>query len=83
MSTSRDSLIGLPLSIDSSTAISRARSWMIRAIRKRYLPRSAPLIRDQTRVYARRAALTASVDVGLVGLGDLGEHLLGGRARSS
>ena len=59
MSTSRDSLIGLPLSIDSSTAISRARSWMIRAIRKRYLLRSAPLICDHTREYARRAALTA------------------------
>ena len=29
-------------------------------MRKRYLPRSAPLIRDQTRVYAVRAALTAA-----------------------
>ena len=44
-STSRDSLIGLPLSSDSSTASSRARSWMIRAMRKRYLARSAPGIR--------------------------------------
>ncbi len=50
MSTSRDSLIGLPLSIDSRTASSRLRSWMIRAIRKRYFERSAPDIRDQTRV---------------------------------
>ncbi len=53
-------MIGLPLSRVSSTAISRARSWMIRAIRKRYLPRSAPLIRDHTRVWARRAAFTAA-----------------------
>ena len=30
---SRDSLIGLPLSIDSSTANSRPRSWMMRAMR--------------------------------------------------
>ncbi len=52
-------MIGLPLSSDSSTAISRARSWMIRAIRKRYFPRSAPVILDHTRVYARRAAFTA------------------------
>ena len=59
MSTSRDSLIGLPLSIDSSTASSRARSWMMRAMRKRYFPRSAPDILDQTRVWARRAAFTA------------------------
>jgi hypothetical protein len=29
-------------------------------MRKRYLPRSAPLIRDQTRVYAVRAAATAA-----------------------
>jgi hypothetical protein len=59
MSTSRLSLIGLPLSRVSSTANSRARSCMMRAIRKRYFPRSAPLIRDHTRVYAVRAALTA------------------------
>jgi hypothetical protein len=31
----------------------------MRAMRKRYLPRSAPLIADQTRVYAVRAARTA------------------------
>ena len=29
-------------------------------MRKRYFPRSAPLIRDQTRVWARRAAFTAA-----------------------
>ena len=60
MSTSRVSLIGLPLSIDSRTASSRPRSWMIRAIRKRYFARSRPGIRPQTRVWARRAALTAA-----------------------
>ena len=36
-----DSLIGLPLSSVSSTANSRARSCRMRAMRKRYLPRSA------------------------------------------
>ena len=41
-----DSLIGLPLSSVSSTASSRARSCRIRAMRNRYLPRSAPGIRD-------------------------------------
>ena len=40
----------LPLSSVSSTANSRARSCRIRAMRNRYFPRSAPLIRDQTRV---------------------------------
>ena len=53
---------------------------MIRAIRKRYLPRSAPHILDQTRVYARRAAFTARSTSASFGLGDLGEHLLGARA---
>jgi hypothetical protein len=52
-------LIGLPLSRVSRTANSRERSCRIRAIRKRYFPRSAPLIRDHTRVYAVRAAFTA------------------------
>ena len=33
---------------------------MIRAIRKRYLARSRPGIRPQTRVWARRAAFTAA-----------------------
>ena len=41
-STSRDSRIGLPLSSVSSTASSRARSATIRAMRNRYLARSAP-----------------------------------------
>ena len=41
-STSRDSLIGLPLSSVSSTASSRERSATIRAIRNRYFARSAP-----------------------------------------
>ena len=38
---SRDSRIGLPPSIVSTTASSRARSWIRRAIRNRYLPRSS------------------------------------------
>jgi len=53
-------LIGLPLSIVSTTASSRARSAMPRAIRNRYLPRSSPDIFDQTVSYAARAARTAS-----------------------
>ena len=59
MSVSRDSRIGLPLSSDSSTASSRPRSWMIRAIRYRYLARSRPDIGPQTFLYALRAARTA------------------------
>ena len=39
---SRDSRIGLPPSIVSTTASSRARSCISRAIRNRYLPRSRP-----------------------------------------
>src|SRR5438552_246692 len=42
MSTSRDSRIGLPPSIDSTMASSRARSWMRRATRKTYFARSRP-----------------------------------------
>ncbi len=38
---SRDSRIGFPPSIVSTTASSRARSWIRRAIRNRYLPRSS------------------------------------------
>ena len=38
---SRDSRIGLPPSIVSTIASSRARSWISRAIRNRYLPRSS------------------------------------------
>ena len=52
-------MIGLPLSRVSTTASSRARSAMPRAIRNRYLPRSEPDIGDQTLSYARRAAATA------------------------
>src|SRR3954468_4187620 len=59
MSTSRDSRIGWPLSSDSRTANSRARSCSRRAIRNRYLPRSAGRIGPQVRVNARRAARTA------------------------
>ena len=51
---------------------------MIRAIRKRYLARSEPGIRDHDAVGAA-GGLHRAVDVVLVGLGDLGEHLLGGR----
>ena len=53
------SLIGLPLFIDSNTANSRDLSWMIRAKRYRYLPRSDPESFDQD-LNALRAALTAS-----------------------
>src|SRR5690606_11303345 len=56
---SRDSRIGLPLSSDSSTASSRDRSAMIRAIRNRYFARSRPGIGPQTCSYAARAARTA------------------------
>src|SRR5215472_15448662 len=59
MSTSLVSLIGLPLSIDSSTANSRARSCRILAIRYRYLARSDPGIGPQTRSWAVRATATA------------------------
>src|ERR1022692_4699763 len=59
MSTSLVSLIGLPLSIDSSTANSRERSCRIRAIRYKYLARSAPGIGPQTCSKAVRAAATA------------------------
>ncbi len=38
---SRDSRIGLPPSIVSTMASSRARSWISRAMRNRYLPRSS------------------------------------------
>jgi hypothetical protein len=51
--------MGLPLSSDSSTASSRARSWTIRAIRNRYLARAAAGIGAQVCSYARRAAVTA------------------------
>src|SRR5215472_12977229 len=59
MSTSRVSLIGLPLSMDSSTANSRERSCRIRAILYKYLARSAPGIGPQTCSYAVRAMATA------------------------
>src|SRR5262245_56625723 len=59
MSTSLVSLIGLPLSRLSSTANSRARSWMTRAIRYRYLARSRPGIVPQDWSKACRAAATA------------------------
>src|SRR3954470_2455497 len=58
-STSRVSLMGLPLSIDSSTASSRERSWVVRAMRYRYLARSVAGRRAQARC-ARRAAMTAA-----------------------
>ena len=79
MSTSRDSRIGLPLSIDSSTASSRARSWMMRAIRYRYLARSAPRIGPQTSLVRPPGGRDGGVHIGLAGLGDLGQDLLGGR----
>ena len=58
MSTSRDSRTGLPPSIDSTTASSRARSWISRAMRNRYLPRSSPDSAAQPG-WARRADSTA------------------------
>ena len=51
--------MGLPLSSDSSTASSRARSWMTRAMRNKYLARSRPGIADHVVSNACRAALTA------------------------
>ena len=59
MSTSRDSRIGLPPSSDSTIASSRARSWISRAIRNTYLPRSSAGSRCQ-RGSASRAAATAA-----------------------
>src|SRR5229473_6848124 len=58
MSTSRDSLIGLPPSIVSTTASSRARSWMMRESRKMYRARRDGARRDQPS-NALSAALTA------------------------
>ena len=51
--------MGLPLSSDSSTASSRDRSCTSRAMRYRYLARSAPGIGAHTDSKARRAAATA------------------------
>src|ERR1700730_1277050 len=79
MSTSRDSRIGLPLSSDSRTASSRERSWMIRAMRNRYLPRSAG---GGGGAGARRARVAGgghrAVHVGRARFGHLGQDLLGG-----
>src|SRR5216683_3073750 len=58
MSTSRDSLIGLPPSIVSTTASSRARSWMMRESRKMYRARRDGARRDQPS-NALSAAFTA------------------------
>src|SRR5713101_2667824 len=58
MSTSRDSLIGLPPSIVSTTASSRARSWMIRETRKMYRARRDGAMRDHPS-NALSAAFTA------------------------
>ena len=49
----------MPLSSDSSTASSRERSWISRAIRNRYFALSLPLIGPQTFSNAFRAAFTA------------------------
>src|SRR3954469_6573956 len=85
MSTSRDSRIGLPLSSDSSTASSRERSWISRAIRNRYFARSRPLIGPQTLSNALRAERTAlSTSAGPASLtsastsSDAGETVLNG-----
>ena len=59
-SKSRDSLIGLPPSSVSATANSRARSCNSRAMRKRYLPRSAPGILPHTSSNAACAAANAA-----------------------
>ena len=54
-------MIGLPPSIDSTMASSRAFSWIARAMRKMYFARSLPRIFDQYLVVrASRAAFTAS-----------------------
>ena len=55
---SRDSRIGLPPSIVSTIASSRARSCISRAIRNRYLPRSSAGSAAHLRC-ASRAILTA------------------------
>ncbi len=60
MSTSRDSLSGLPPSIVSTTASSRERSWISRAIRNRYLARSSSSSAAHFG-YAERAASTAAI----------------------
>ena len=68
-STSRDSRIGLPLSSDSSTASSRARSCMMRAMRNRYLPRSRAGSFGPDRVVGPARGRDRAVDVGRAGLG--------------
>src|SRR4051812_3469755 len=79
MSMSRDSRIGLPLSSDSRTANSRARSCRMRAIRNRYLPRSAGRIGPPDAGERSAGGGDGTVDVRLAAAGDLGEDLLGGR----
>ena len=75
MSTSRDSRIGLPLSSVSSTASSRARSWISRAIRNRYLPRSRRGIADQAaRTRGGPRPRRPSTSCGPA-VGDLGQRL--------
>jgi hypothetical protein len=59
MSTSRDSLIGFPPFMVSTTASARAFSWISRAMRKMYFDRSLAGSLLQTFSYACRAALTA------------------------
>ena len=59
MSRSRDSRMGLPPSIVSKTANSRARSCSSRATLYRYLARSAPGRSRQPPSHAARAAATA------------------------
>ncbi len=58
--------MGLPLFMVSTTANSRERSCMIRAMRYRYFARSLPGIRDQTVSCARRAAPTARLTSALL-----------------
>ena len=64
MSTSRDSRSGLPPSSVSTTASSRARSWMSRAIRNRYLARSRSGRAAQRGWAARAASMAALTSAG-------------------
>src|SRR3981081_4090382 len=71
--------MGLPLSSDSRTASSRDRSWISRAMRYRYLARSAGAIFPQTSSCARRAAATARSTSPEPPSPARPQHLLGGR----
>ena len=64
MSTSRDSRKGLPPSIVSTTASSRERSWIRRAMRNRYLARSRSFSAAHFGCAARADSTAASTSPG-------------------